>query len=215
MTPVSFVNRVVKDKQTCFYLASFNTNTIPWSICFLPRCICFPLFWSPESPRWRSSTRATSFPRVFVAVHWKRTVSACMACAGQQMQIKGIFYQTNTNTKNVYNTVMKALSIDSYSCCPQPAIIDHKQKVWERNAIWGPMSSRSLWEKSSKTKPPKSHLICSKIFFFCLLDHELALFQRAHLVRRIKKQGKPELETNLRFENLVFIVSVPVHLFPL
>ena len=29
MTPVSFVNRVVKDKQTCFYLASFNTNTIP------------------------------------------------------------------------------------------------------------------------------------------------------------------------------------------
>ena len=103
MTPVSFVNRVVKDKQTCFYLASFNTNTIPWCICFLPRCICFPLFWSPESPRWRSSTRATSFPRVFVAVHWKRTVSAWHVQANKykyeassikQIQIQRMFYYT-------------------------------------------------------------------------------------------------------------------------
>ena len=103
MTPVSFVNRVVKEKQTCFYLASFNTNTIPWCICFLPRCICFPLFWSPESPRWRSSTRATSFPRVFVAVHWKRTVSAWHVQANKykykassikQIQIQRRFYNT-------------------------------------------------------------------------------------------------------------------------
>ena len=103
MTQVSFVNRVVKDKQTCFYLATFNTNTIPWCICFLPRCICFPLFWSPESPRWRSSTRATSFPRVFVAVHWKRTVSAWHVQANKykykassikRIQIQRMFFNT-------------------------------------------------------------------------------------------------------------------------
>ena len=58
------------------------------------------------------------------------------------------------------------------------------------------MSSRYLWEKSSKTKPPKSHLICSKIFFFCLLDHELALFQRAHLVRSSSnKENQSEKQT--------------------
>ena len=142
-------------------------------------------------------------------------------CTERELSVHGMCKPTNTNTRHLLSNKYKykecfiTLSIDSYSCCPETAIIDHKQKVLERNAIWGPMSGRSLWKKSSKTKRPNSHLICSKIFLFCLLDHKLALFQRAHLVGSIKKQGKPELETNLRVENLVLIVSVPVHLFPL
>ena len=42
---------------------------------FLYFCAIAFLLWSSRLPFWRSSTKATSFPRVFVAVHWAVSIS--------------------------------------------------------------------------------------------------------------------------------------------